>query len=307
MTLTPLPPDEFEALEGLARTLTTSGWYRVVRRFQPRGCYEQAAGRATRTALYLDVETTGLGAQDRIIEFAAVPFTYVVTTGEVCDVGEGYCGFEDPDCPIPEEITALTGITDDMVRGQRLDDAAVTALLASASLVIAHNAGFDRPHVERRYPGFAEKPWACSYRDIPWAAHGCKIAKLEDLLLTAFGEFYAGHRALEDCHVGVHVLASRLTTGALPMALLLESARTPTVRLWATGASIEFKDMLKARDYSWHAGDSRHVKAWYRDLPEPAVKAECAWLTQQVYAGRRATYDLSPMTALTRYSARPET
>ena len=305
MTLAPLPPDEFEALEGLARTLTSSGWYRVARRFQPRRCYDKANGRAIRTALYVDVETTGLGDDDRIIEFAALPFTYAVQTGEICDVGEGYCGFEDPGRPIPEAVTALTGITDDMVRGRQLDDAAVTALLGSASLVIAHNASFDRPHVERRFPRFADRPWACSYQDVPWSAHGCRSAKLEYLLLTTFGEFFAGHRALEDCQVGVHVLASRLPTGALPMAMLLEGARASTVRVWATGAPIGVKDVLKSRGYSWHPGDQARAKAWYRDVPEPDVESECAWLAEVAYTGRSPGHELTTMTALTRYSRRP--
>jgi DNA polymerase III subunit epsilon len=120
MTLAPLPPNEFEALEGLARTLTSWGWYRVARRFQPRRCYGPADGRAIRTALYVDVETTGLTDDDRIIELAALPFTYAVQTGEVCDVGEGYCAFEDPGRPIPEAVTSLTGITDDLVRGRQI-------------------------------------------------------------------------------------------------------------------------------------------------------------------------------------------
>lgn len=305
MTLAPLPPDEFEAFEGFARTLTSSGWYRVARRFQPRRCYGAANGGTIRTALYVDVETTGLTEDDRIIEFAAVPFTYAAQTGEVCDVGDGYCGFEDPGRPVPDAVTALTGITDDMVRGHQLDDAAVTALLGSASLVIAHNASFDRPHVERRLPAFAEKPWACSYQDVPWADHGCRTAKLEYLLLTTFGEFFAGHRALEDCQVGVHVLASRLSTGALPMAMLLDAARMPTVRVWATGAPIDVKDHLKARGYSWHPGDRTRTKAWYRDVPEPAVDGECAWLADVAYAGRRHGHELTKLTALTRYSRRP--
>jgi DNA polymerase-3 subunit epsilon len=50
-----------------------------------------------------------------------------------------------PGRPIPPEVTALTGITDAAVRGRRIDDARVAALAASASLVVAHNAAFDRP------------------------------------------------------------------------------------------------------------------------------------------------------------------
>ena len=39
-------------------------------------------------------------------------------------------------------------------------------------LVIAHNAAFDRPFLERRLPIFAEKHWACSRFDVDWKASG---------------------------------------------------------------------------------------------------------------------------------------
>jgi DNA polymerase-3 subunit epsilon len=37
----------------------------------------------------------------------------------------------------PTEVTALTGITDEMVGGQRIDDAAVSAFVEDAMIVIA--------------------------------------------------------------------------------------------------------------------------------------------------------------------------
>ncbi|MGC0393677.1 hypothetical protein [Bradyrhizobium sp. USDA 241] len=39
-------------------------------------------------------------------------------------------------------MTALTGITDEMVAGHRFDDAAITAFAENAVIVIAHNSGF---------------------------------------------------------------------------------------------------------------------------------------------------------------------
>jgi DNA polymerase III subunit epsilon len=74
---------------------------------------------------------------------------------------------EDPGRPIPPESTAIHGITDDMVKGQRFDDAAVASLLDGVALVIAHNATFDRPFLEARFPLFEHLHWGCSIRDIP--------------------------------------------------------------------------------------------------------------------------------------------
>ena len=59
----------------------------------------------------VDLETTGLyPSQDRILEIGAVK----VLDGEVADT---FCMFADPQMKIPERITALTGISQKMVKG----------------------------------------------------------------------------------------------------------------------------------------------------------------------------------------------
>lgn len=298
------PRDDFDALEGLARTLTSSGWYRVVRRFTPRERYEPDDGTPTRTALFVDVETTGLDpARDAIIELAAVPFQYAPADGRVFGVGEPLVCLEDPGRAIPESVSELTGLTDDMVAGQRIDDDRVEALLRDVSLVIAHNASFDRRFLERRLPAFARKPWACSQREVPWEEHGCSSRKLEFILFKTCGEFFDGHRAADDCCVGIHVLAMRASTGALPMALLLDSARRESYHVWAVDAPIAHKDALKTRGYRWNPGTDGRPKAWHRDVGADAIAAEREWLAAQVYGGREGWRE-DRLTALERYSVR---
>jgi DNA polymerase III epsilon subunit-like protein len=64
--------------------------------------------------------------------------------GRITGVRDTFSAFNEPSEPIPPEITALTGITDDMVAGHRIDGATVTGFVEDAVIVIAHNAGFDR-------------------------------------------------------------------------------------------------------------------------------------------------------------------
>jgi hypothetical protein len=49
-----------------------------------------------------------------------------------------------------------------MVAGRSIDISALKALIDPADLIIAHNAGFDRPFCEAFSPIFAGKAWACS-------------------------------------------------------------------------------------------------------------------------------------------------
>ncbi len=122
-----------------------------------------------------------------------------------------------------------------------VDEARLNALVAEADLVIAHNAAFDRPMLERVWPCFADKPWACSLADIDWRAEGFGAGKL-DYLLMQQGWFYDGHRALSDCLAGLFLLNLKLPAlGARGMSVLLDSARQNRFAIRAVGAPFEWQ------------------------------------------------------------------
>ena len=87
-----------------------------------------------------DLETTGLDARkDVIIEIGAV----VYRDGKVTD--EVFSTFVDPGRPIPYEVSQLTGITGDMVKGAPGQAEALRQFLdfIHGRPLAAHNAGFD--------------------------------------------------------------------------------------------------------------------------------------------------------------------
>jgi DNA polymerase-3 subunit epsilon len=292
-------------LEALARQLEASPDYRVLRRFVPRRRYAETGSGSRRTAVALDVETTGMDARaDAIIQLAVVAFDYDAERGAVCDVREPLTFFEDPQRPIPPEITRMTGITDADVAGQRIDDAAVEALVRSGGLVIAHNAGFDRPFLERRLSFFRETHWGCSMVDIPWKGLGYASSAQEPLLAGHCGVFYDAHRADTDALALVHLLATPFASGESPLQLLLRSARRKSYRLWATGAPIEHKDALKARRYRWNPGEDGRPRAWWKDLRDDQRAAEEEWLRENVYGGAKGKWKVDVLDAKSRYSDR---
>jgi hypothetical protein len=96
--------------------------------------------------------------------------------------------------------------------------------LRNVTLVVSHNAAVDRPRLERELPILARFPWACSMTDIPWLARGFSSATLECLLIKHCREYYDARRVLMDCYIGIHLLATPLTTGERPLAFLLSAA-----------------------------------------------------------------------------------
>ena len=189
--MSPIDPNPQDApdLEAMAAKLEATGTYRVLRKLTPRPSCEPPSGTAIRQGLFVDTETTGLDpARDEIIELAMVPFTYGLE-GEVYAVGEPFQQLREPTKPIPPEITAITGIDDAMVAGRRIDPDEVAHFAAPASLVVAHNAAFDRRFLDRYCETFNTKPWACSMSEIDWAAEGYEGTKLAYLAGGA-GFFY---------------------------------------------------------------------------------------------------------------------
>lgn len=292
-------------LAGMALMLEQHPDYRVLRRLVAQTQFaHQSLGPVARV-LILDTETTGLDhARDKIIELALVRVDVDTQTGQPVGPVAVYDGLQDPGMPIPKIAREITGITDAMVSGQHLDEARIAGLLEDVDLVIAHNAGFDRPFVEARVPHMAGLNWACSFADIDWTAAGRSSAKLS-YLASELGWFYDAHRAEMDCHALLTVLTAEVPgLGQSGLARLLQCAQTPSYRLQATGAPFEAKDLLKTRGYRWDATG----KVWHMRLgSDEALQTECAWLKEAVYAGRAVRLQWERHDAKSRYSTRAGT
>lgn len=296
------PPKPVD-LQAMAAALARSPDYRILRRLAARPTYTPIIGNDVRTGILLDTETTGLEhSNDEIIELGMVKFDYT-TEGRIVGVRNTFSAFNESSAPISAEVTALTGITDEMVGGHRFDDAAIAAFVDDAVIVIAHNSGFDRKFAERYWPVFEHKAWGCSMSEIDWRKHGFAGSQL-GYLLNGAGYFHHAHRAVDDCHALLEVLAFELPTiGSPALALLLETARKPTMRVWAEQTAFELKDSLKRRGYRWNDGSDGRPKSWFIDVDESGLDEEIAFLRSQIYM-----QDVEPtvqrLTAFTRFSSR---
>lgn len=285
----------------MAASLESTGDFRVLRRLRPLA-FASPTAEPTRRGLFVDVETTGLDAsRDTVIELGMVPFDYTLD-GTIVAVGEPFGSLQDPGFPIPAEITTLTGINDEMVRGVSIDPDEVSAFVDQAALVISHNASFDRPFCERKWPLFANKAWACSLREVDWTAEGFAGKKLSQIA-AGYGLFFDAHRAVDDCHAGVVILNRMLPrTSRTGLAALLESARAPRWRVWAEGAPYVLRETLKTRGYRWNPGDEGGPKAWYLDIVEDGLESELQFLRREIYGQEDVEITRRRFTAYDRYS-----
>lgn len=276
--------------------------YRVIRPLQIRQCFSDASPpEKLITVAILDTETTGtIQGRDKIIELGIVFVEVCPQTGQAYRITHVFNGLEYPGMPIPEESTRVHHITDEMVAGKRINDAEVESLICNVSLVVAHNASFDRVFVEERFPIFSTKAWACSFRQIPWAEEGIGSGKLEFLAYNS-GFHFTGHRASTDCHALLEVLQQPLPTSKkLAMQILLQNAQLTEIKVSALGSPFDSKDSLKERNYRWH-GDK---KVWVKSILQKTLDDEVTWLKESVYAGRSFSLEFEKVNATNRFSNR---
>jgi DNA polymerase-3 subunit epsilon len=294
--------------------LNATGDYRILKGWQHHEVFSELSSARRRIGLFVDCETTGLADDDKMIQIGLVRFSYDDDSGAILrleDPVQGYSAFEDPTLEEPkkeisEEIIRLTGITHDDVRDTKFNEHDIKAMLQGVDLVIAHNAAFDRPRFEAKFPFFADVDWACSFKDVIWKDFEIPSAKL-DYLAYMFGFFFSGHQAIADCFAGLEVLSKTKTivdkpehTSTKPvMKYLLENCRTTKWRHFVNPDRGQ-NDRFRARGYRWCGKD--RASSWYKDYDdeESARKAQDAITKAGIATGQQTR----SITARDRYSKR---
>jgi DNA polymerase III subunit epsilon len=123
-------------------------------------------------------------------------------------------------------------------------------------------------------------------------------------LLTQSGFFHDAHRALDDCHATLEILARELPgTSTTALSVLLDHARRKTFRIWAESAPFELKEALKRRRYRWNDGCDGRRRSWYVDVDHDNLAAELNFLRREIYQ-TDIDIDCREISALDRYSCR---
>lgn len=285
--------------------LSLSNEHRILHRVPEILTKKEPKGRIFKAA-FIDLETTGLDPKkDEIIEVGILIASFTDEDGFI-SIDFGNNQLQQPNKPISEEITKITGITNEDVSGKVIDWNILKDSLANIDLIICHNAYFDRNFMELQTPDFFKsviesKSFACSLKGVKWREFGYEGVKLEYLNFK-MGYFYEGHRALIDCYATLNLFTSK------PEAFkeLQEGCYQKELLICATNASFNKKDILKKRSYRWSSGDGDLPKSWWITVPEKEYESELLFLKNEIYGGVSTSLPTRTVTAKERYSYRSE-
>lgn len=255
------------------------------------------------TFVVLDLETTGLRpTADRITEIGAVK----VQGGEV--LGE-LRTFVRPERPIPAAVTAVTGITDAMVRDAPAIDQVLPALRAflAEAVFVAHNAAFDlgflraafAAHGGTTYEPVVIDTARLSRRLLRDEVHNVRLATVATHLHS---RVQPDHRALQDARATVDVLHGLIERAGSLGATTVEDLRD----LARSSSDRRFRRISLVRDAPSTCGVYRFLDA--RDEILYVGKATDLHSRLRTYFGqdrRRRTDDLVRETARVTWTATP--
>ena len=226
--------------------------------------------------LGLDFESTGIDpAKDRITECGAVLWDW-----EKKIPLQLYSEFVNPEMPIPEEVTDITGITDSMVEEFGLPEREVMTdiecMLSTADYVMAHFGNqFDKLFFDQAYErhGWDKNGafWLDSSIDVVFPKR-ITTRNLKHLAAEHGFLAFPSHRAVFD------VLTMLNIASAYDLSAIIARAQEPTLFVQAL-VSFEEKDLAKERGYRWCAPKKIWWRSWKSSDLE-ADKFECPFRTQ---------------------------
>ncbi len=184
-----------------------------------------------RLVAIVDTETTGVEEQDEPITVAVILAEISMPKGRLDRIVDTYYGKREPSVPISSGAQQVHGLSIEDVRGHKIDLFRLERLLRSASIVVAHNAKFDRRMLRGVLTDSDGLPWACSMLTLRRQWDEIAGRRSLDAICRSLGvQREDTHDALKDCEALLDVLckpSGKTSRSRTYMALMLDRPWCP--------------------------------------------------------------------------------
>ena len=217
---------------------------------------QQAA--AIRYACLLDTETSGIDpATSKTIEVAVMLYDL--------QYAQPVVSFASLIRADSNEAESINGIPPAMLGEARAADEvwrAVRWVIAPATVIIAHNAEFDRQFCPDLGP-----VWVCSENDIRWPGRARGGSLVHLALSLGLGVAHA-HRAMADVDTLARIL-TRLAEKGHALEPIIRQAMRPKFLFYAM---VPYEKRQLCKDHGFRWDEAKHGKNWFRRMPLEDVK-----------------------------------
>ncbi len=258
----------------------------VLYRLQKINTYKKEHEGKKYVSCVLDTETTGFGKIDEITSLSIIPFIFD-SKMDVCHVlnDKIYDEYNETKKRIPQEVQELTQITNEMIKGKKIDWQYVEKFLSKMKIVLAHNSSFDK-RMMKKYIDVDKYSWGCSVKNINWKKQLFPTSSLPTLCRD-HGFHYRAHASLDDSRAVIHLLAHKNpTTGKSNLSELLTDIYSPTYKLMSDNTPFNKKEDVKEQGFKWDPDE----KCWWKGFKNKSeAEIEKKWLIENI--GEECQYD----------------
>ena len=192
--------------------------------------------------------------------------------------------FEDPKRTLSNEESQFLDFSIEDKAESSIDWGLISGLFQKADLVIAHNAGFVKPWVEK-YTGETNTLWGCSMDQVDWSDAGFPSRGLS--VLSVFSGFFYDFR---NSSTMLDALVQVLDLNNMTKSLIIK-AKSPDLQVFAANAPRELNHLLKERRYRWNPD----VGCWWLGLKNTGQgELESEWLIKNLPGVEPQIFEIDP-------------
>lgn len=236
------------------------------------------------SVIFCSVVTTSLNKNMGDLLRINLKLCYINKDGKFSKARKVVSFFEDPKRELTNEESRFLDFSIEDKANSSIDWNLISGLFEKADLIVAHNAAFVKPWIEK-YISQSSTLWACSMDQVDWAEKDFPSRSLSVLSVFS-GFFYNFQDSSTALEAVTHVLDKNVATSSL-----IAKARTPDLQVFAANAPRELNHLLKERRYRWNPD----LGCWWLGLKDPAHgDNESAWLVENLPGTEPQIFEIDP-------------